>query len=71
MGRAVFSALGILLLGLVLLAVRPTPALTWLAVLLGVPATVLLLIQAVTGSDDLWRTPRRSRPSSTSTPPAR
>ena len=52
-GRAVFSALGIFFLGLVFLAVRPTPALTWLAVLLGVPATVLLLIQAVTGSNDL------------------
>jgi hypothetical protein len=52
-GRAVFSALGILFLGLVFLAVRPTPALTWLAVLLGVPATLLLAIQAVTGSSDL------------------
>ena len=52
-GRAVFSALGIFFLGLVFLAVRPTPALTWLAVLLGVPATVLLVIQAVTGSSDL------------------
>ena len=52
-GRAVFSALGILFLGLVVLAVRSTPALLWVAVLLGVPATVLLLIQAVTGSDAL------------------
>jgi len=52
-GRAIFSLLGILILGLVLLAVRATPALTWVAVLLGIPATVLLLIQAVTGSDDL------------------
>ena len=52
-GRAVFSALGIFFLGLVFLAVRPTPALTWLAVLLGIPATALLVIQAVTGSSDL------------------
>jgi hypothetical protein len=52
-GRAAFSVLGILILGLVLLAVRSTPAVTWLAVSLGLPATVLLLIQAVTGSDDL------------------
>ncbi len=52
-GRAVFSLLGIAILGLVLLAVRSTPGLTWLAVLLGIPATVLLLIQAVTGSDTL------------------
>jgi membrane-bound ClpP family serine protease len=52
-GRAVFSVLGIAILVLVLLAVRSTPALTWVAVLLGIPATVLLLIQAATVSDDL------------------
>jgi Ion channel len=52
-GRAVFSALGIVILGLVLLAVRSTPALTWFAVLLGAPTTVLLVMQAVTGSDAL------------------
>jgi hypothetical protein len=37
----------------VVLAVRRSPALTWVGVLLGIPATVLLLIQAVTTSDDL------------------
>jgi hypothetical protein len=52
-GRALFSVFGILVLGLVLLAVRRTQAHTWVAVLLGLPATVLLLIQAVTGDDDL------------------
>ena len=52
-GRAVFSVLGIAILGLVLLAVRSSPARTWFGVALGVPATVLLLIQAVTASDDL------------------
>jgi hypothetical protein len=52
-GRALFSVFGIAILGLVLLAVSRSPALTWVAVLLGIPATVLLLIQAVTGSDDL------------------
>jgi Ion channel len=52
-GRALFSALGIGLLGLVLLAVRSSPALTWIGVALAVPATVLLLIQAVTNSDEL------------------
>ena len=52
-GRALFSVFGIAILGLVLLAVRDSPALTWVGVLLGVPATVLLLIQAVSGSDDL------------------
>ena len=53
-GRAVFSVLGIAILGLVLLAVRSTPAHTWVAVLLGVPATVLLLIQAITGDEALF-----------------
>ena len=49
-----FSVFGIVILGLVLLAVRSTPALTWVAVMLGIPTTVLLLIQAVHGgSDDL------------------
>ncbi len=53
-GRALFSIFGITLLGLVVLAVRSTPALTWVVVLLGIPATVLLLIQAVTGDDALF-----------------
>jgi hypothetical protein len=52
-GRALFSVLGIVILGLVVLAVRRSPALTWVSLVLGVPATVLLLIQAVTGEDAL------------------
>src|SRR5918997_5385353 len=52
-GRALFSVIGVLILGLVLLAVRGSPAHTWVGILLGIPATVLLLIQAVTRSDDL------------------
>ena len=52
-GRALFSVFGIVILGLVVRAVRATPALTWVAVLLGVPATVLLVIQACTDSDAL------------------
>jgi hypothetical protein len=52
-GRALFSVFGIAVLGLVVLAVRSTPGLTWVALLLGAPATVLLLIQAVTRSDEL------------------
>ena len=52
-GRSLFSVFGIAILGLVVLAVRSTPGLTWVAVLLGMPATVLLVIQAATGSDDL------------------
>src|SRR4051812_48947492 len=52
-GRALFSVIGIGILSLVVLAVRSTPGLTWVSLLLAAPATVLLLIQAVTGSDDL------------------
>ena len=52
-GRPLFNVFGILVLGLVVLAVRSTPGLTWIAVGLGIPATVLLLVQAVTGSDTL------------------
>jgi hypothetical protein len=51
--RSLFAAFGIAVLGLVLLAVRSSPALTSIALVLGVPATVLLLIQAVTTSDTL------------------
>ena len=52
-GRALFSVFGIAFLGLVLLAVRGSSGWTWVGVVLAVPASVLLLIQAVSGSDDL------------------
>src|SRR3954464_5315288 len=52
-GRALFSVFGIGVLGLVLLAVRSTPAHNWVAFVLGVPATILLLIQAASDSHDL------------------
>ncbi len=52
-GRALFSVFGIAILGLVVLAVRSTRGLTRVTVFLGAPATVLLLIQAATRSDDL------------------
>jgi hypothetical protein len=52
-GRALFSVFGIAMLGLVVLAVQRSPGLTWVALLLGAPATVLLLIQAITRSDEL------------------
>ncbi|MEA2230282.1 MAG: hypothetical protein QOD83_98 [Solirubrobacteraceae bacterium] len=52
-GRALFSVFGIAILGLVVLAVRSSPGLTWVGATLGIPATVLLLIQAVSGRDGL------------------
>ena len=51
--RAIFSVFGIAILVLVLLAVRSSPGPIWVVVLLGIPATILLMIQAITGSDDL------------------
>jgi hypothetical protein len=52
-GRALFSLFGIAILGLVVLAVRDTPGLNAVVIGLGVPVAVMLVIQAVTGSDDL------------------
>jgi hypothetical protein len=52
-GRAIFSVFGIAILSLVVLAVRSSSALTWVSILLALPATVLLLVQAVTGDDAL------------------
>jgi Ion channel len=52
-GRSLFSVFGIAILGLVVLAVRDSPGLTWVGLVLGAPATVLLLIQAVTRDDTL------------------
>lgn len=49
-GRALVSLFGIVLLVLVLLLVRASPGLTWIGLVFGLPATVLLLIQAVTRS---------------------
>jgi hypothetical protein len=52
-GRSLFNVFGIAILGLVVFTVRSTPGLTWVTILLGAPATVLLLIQAVTRTDGL------------------
>jgi len=52
-GRAIFSAFGIAFLALVVMAVRASPVQLWVSVMFALPATVLLLIQAVTGDDKL------------------
>ena len=52
-GRSLFSVFGIVVLALVVLAVRSSPGFTGVAVVLGVPATILLLIQAMTQDDTL------------------
>lgn len=52
-GRPLFSAFGVLTLGLVILAVRTTKGFLPVVLVLGIPATILLVIQAVTRSDTL------------------
>ena len=47
LGRAMVSIFGLLVLGLAVAAVRMTPALTWVAWLLGLPVVVLTLLEAV------------------------
>jgi ion channel len=51
--RALVSIIGIALLSLVVFAVRSSPGLTWIGIILAAPASVLLLIQAATRSDAL------------------
>jgi hypothetical protein len=52
-GRAVAAVFGILVLGAALLAVRATPMLTWVAVLLALPSVALLIVEVVTDNEDL------------------
>jgi hypothetical protein len=52
-GNALFSLFGIAILGLVVLSVRSSPGFTWVAIVLGTPATILLLVQAITRDDAL------------------
>jgi hypothetical protein len=54
-GRAAFSILGIVVLGLAVLSVRRSPPPTWVSLLLAAPALVLLIAQVV--SDAGWLTP--------------
>jgi Ion channel len=53
-GRALFAAFGMLVLFLVVLAVRPTPSLTWMSVLVAAPAVVLLVAQVFSSAS--WLT---------------
>jgi hypothetical protein len=52
-GRALFSLFGIVVLGLAVLAVRASPAFTWVSLVLGIPAAVLLLMVAITNDETL------------------
>ena len=53
-GRSAFALFGLLVLGLTLVALRVTPSLTWVAVLLALPAALLLLVSVFSGSQDLF-----------------
>ncbi len=46
-GRALFGLFGLLVLFLAVRAVRATPALTWVAALLGTPVVVLTVLEAI------------------------
>jgi len=52
-GRALFNAFGLVVVLLALRVVRYSPGLTWVGLLLALPAAVLLLIQAINTSADL------------------
>ena len=52
-GRQLFGLFGLLVLALVMFALRATPALTWVATTLALPAVALLIIQVASGNDAL------------------
>jgi hypothetical protein len=51
--RQLFALFGLVVLALVVFALRVTPALTWVATLLALPAVVLLFVQIATGNQAL------------------
>jgi hypothetical protein len=46
-GRALFSLFGLVVLALAVVAVRSTPALTWVSLTIGLPVVVLTVLEAV------------------------
>jgi hypothetical protein len=56
-GVALFGIFGLFVLALAMLAVRPTPALTWVSILIGLPVVVLTILETVQSdspSFSLW-----------------
>lgn len=53
-GRAAFSLFGLLVLALTILALRATPFLTWVALLVAIPAALLLTVSVFLDSRDLF-----------------
>ncbi len=54
LGTLALSVFGMVVLGLALAVVRATPALTWVAVLIGVPAVVLTFVDVFTNHAQPW-----------------
>lgn len=52
-GRQVFAIFGLLVMALVIVAIRATPGLLWVAVMLALPAFGLLIAQVITGNEAL------------------
>jgi hypothetical protein len=52
-GRQAFAILGLAVMSMVILAVRATPGLMWVAVMLAIPAFGLLTAQVITGNENL------------------
>jgi hypothetical protein len=53
LGRALLSVFGLIVLAVAVYAVRATPALTWVAVLLGVPAVALSIAESVSPGNEM------------------
>ena len=57
LGRALLGVFSVIVLAVAVYAVRSTPALTWVAVLLGVPVVLLTVAEGIVGDNDqitLW-----------------
>lgn len=54
-GRAVLGIFGIFVLAVAVWAVRATPALTWVAILLGIPVVVLSVLEGLYPTNDVIR----------------
>ncbi len=53
-GRAAFSLFGLLVLALVVLTLRVTPFIAWVAALVAMPSAVLLLVSVFSGNPELF-----------------
>ncbi|MCB0892153.1 MAG: two pore domain potassium channel family protein, partial [Propionibacteriaceae bacterium] len=54
LGTLVLSLFGLVVLGLAVAAVRATPSLTWVAVLIGVPAVALTFVDVFSNNAQPW-----------------